>query len=1159
MALEISNFCGLETGGFDEFERTSGSPTVVEATDLTGEFYLTGDTSDFANFPIVAEGNSDQGNNRIIGFDIRTDDLTPPADVIFVQALKSNADTFLSWQITLQTDGTIRVHDSNGSQIGSDFSPGFSVDTVHLFEVYWVESNTIGEIEIFVDGVSKFSETSQDLLSVGNEPDVYRFTFTDTTSIDIDNMVSLTGASAASDRLGGGEVFGYQSSHATNQDIGDALTNGDWDEAGDTPGVEEADGTAVELNGASSTTADTDMDASNVRGQAGGPSGGSPDVSGTIKAAKFVFNLKRGNGSGTSLGYRYGNDVDGVTSSGDIEAELVSAYGVKEIVSEAAGVVPLATENFRIGLEAGTTDTGGREIHMADGWAMLLHVPSAATEAALTTVVATSAEGTIDKTNDTALSDIVGTSEVGTVGISINKSAALTTVVGTSDVGTVDKANDVDLTGVVGTSAVNNITNTPTVVLTSVVSTSAVGTVLNSTTITLTDAVSTSTVGTVEFTESGTAVLTGVVGTSSVGTVDKINNQTLTGIVGTSAVDIILNSTTITLTGVVGTSAVGNVTAPTGEEAALTTVLLTSTVGTVLNSTTITLTGVVGTSAVGNISFTESGSVGLIGVESISVVGSVINTPTVLLISVLATSAVDTLDKTNDIDLIGVVGTSSEGIVLNSTIITLTGVLATSAEGTVSFTESGTVVLTGVVSISAVDTLDKTNDVNLTGIIGTSAVGTISTDNVQDLISVVGTSEVGTVLNSTIITLTGVVGTSTVGTVITDIELTNVVGTSAVGSVLNSTTITLIGVESTSTVGTLDNINDISLTGVVATSAIDTVLNSTTITLIGVVSTSAVGTIEFIESGTVVLTGVIATSAVGSLLNSTTITLTGVVGTSAAGNISFTESGSIGLINVVGTSAVGSVLNSTTITLTGVEATSAVGTVTVSSNVTVVITGVELTSTVGTVGKINDSTVVITGIELTNVVGDIVSSSAGTRPIINPDATGFQDSEIIVVDSIQRVNEYTYISVAQFILNNRTTTTDIEPILTDKKPTVLPTVLPIIIEEIVPLEPAIIEIAMDLATYDYVSFIKSSLNSTIKTDIIDIESSILYAEAYAFLCDDKELDLNCILQIPVGDVNSYYDTISCFTGSIKSNVEVSSTDPWSKPLIVMMNEIWQNI
>ncbi len=101
------------------------------------------------------------------------------------------------------------------------------------------------------------------------------------------------------------------------------------------------------------------------------------DVSGTIKGAKYIFRLKRGAGSGTSLRYLYGNSGDGETSSADINPVLVTAYAIFEQISEAAGVVPTSSEDFSVGISAGTTDTGGREIFASEIWAMLLHVPAA--------------------------------------------------------------------------------------------------------------------------------------------------------------------------------------------------------------------------------------------------------------------------------------------------------------------------------------------------------------------------------------------------------------------------------------------------------------------------------------------------------------------------------------------------------------------------------------------------------------------------------------------------------------------------------------------------------------------------------------------------------------------------------------------------------------
>ena len=107
-----------------------------------------------------------------------------------------------------------------------------------------------------------------------------------------------------------------------------------------------------------------------------------PDVSGTIIGAKWIYNLKRSNGSGTSMRYLFGNTGETATSSADIEADLTTGFPlIKEQISEAASQVPTALEDFRIGISAGTDDTGGRSLFCADAWCMLLHVPAAAADA----------------------------------------------------------------------------------------------------------------------------------------------------------------------------------------------------------------------------------------------------------------------------------------------------------------------------------------------------------------------------------------------------------------------------------------------------------------------------------------------------------------------------------------------------------------------------------------------------------------------------------------------------------------------------------------------------------------------------------------------------------------------------------------------------------
>lgn len=372
MALTLNNLSGGETGGLEEASAFTGTDLVDTSAFRTGtRYYLlnAAESIEFAPFASI----SDAGVGYVVGAAVQISSLTPSAAIPFL-SLREGASEFFRLEFTTGND--VLVVDANGSTIRTISSP-FTGGEYHFVEVYFQHSSS-GTVEVFIDDISQGSDPAQDLTD-GGTFDTVRFENATGTgkNLRVDDFYILSGATAASDRYGDCEVFGYQAGESSTR-VG-TPTNGTFTETGDTPGSAEADGTALEANGASALTLTTDLDdATNSRGLVGGPSTGAPhDVSGTIKAAKYIYNLKRGNGSGTSLRYLYGNTGDGETSSADQEANLTSVYATFEELSEAAGVVPLSTEDFSFGISAGTDDTGGREIFAADIWAMLLHVPAA--------------------------------------------------------------------------------------------------------------------------------------------------------------------------------------------------------------------------------------------------------------------------------------------------------------------------------------------------------------------------------------------------------------------------------------------------------------------------------------------------------------------------------------------------------------------------------------------------------------------------------------------------------------------------------------------------------------------------------------------------------------------------------------------------------------
>ncbi len=371
MALQLNNFTGFESRGPEEAESTQGSITFPTGSPRSGiaELSVPAASNTFFRLPWVV--GTDAGADYIFGIGIDFASLTD--DTSGVVHVRDSAGTVIL-NVRVGASSKIVIRDNVGTDVITATN-AISTGSYVYIEVYFQHIGTNANGELFIDGVSEGTTTTADFSAGNNLDSTATLSIKSDTSnaFTAEDVYILSGASSAADRLGDAEVFGYQTSDTGTTN----LLNGSWDETGDTPGVEEADGTAVEVAGASSTTAVSDLDdGTNARGREGGPTAGAADVSGTIKGAKYVFNLKRINGSGTSLRYLFGNADDGETSSANISTILTTTYAIFEELSEAAGVVPTASENFSFGLSAGTDDVGNRTIFAADIWAMLLHVPA---------------------------------------------------------------------------------------------------------------------------------------------------------------------------------------------------------------------------------------------------------------------------------------------------------------------------------------------------------------------------------------------------------------------------------------------------------------------------------------------------------------------------------------------------------------------------------------------------------------------------------------------------------------------------------------------------------------------------------------------------------------------------------------------------------------
>ena len=210
MVLTINNLTGFETGGLEETSSTFGSPDATEATVVRSgirSLKLPGAASPAQVFIPFNTPVTSAGDNYICGFAVRFTDITPTSTTPFWAGVFTTISN-----ITLKieaTTGDLLLFDRDDLEIASEAAP-FTVNTWHYIEVYWFENATTGLAEVFLDGNSIMSVTSQDFRA--GVAETYGFTGTVDSGEDIyfDDIYMMTGATAASNRLGDAEVFAYQ-------------------------------------------------------------------------------------------------------------------------------------------------------------------------------------------------------------------------------------------------------------------------------------------------------------------------------------------------------------------------------------------------------------------------------------------------------------------------------------------------------------------------------------------------------------------------------------------------------------------------------------------------------------------------------------------------------------------------------------------------------------------------------------------------------------------------------------------------------------------------------------------------------------------------------------------------------------------------------------
>jgi len=363
----INNFWGAETGGLQELVALSGTVTAQQSIIKGGAWaYQINDDSSMEFHPF--ESVADAGGEHIIGAWIRLSAVTATSEnLVLFNGLQSGS-TYEHFWVELDTSGNILYRDADDVVQRTVSSPPITVDTLHLFELYWKPHDTTGFMELFIDGVSQGLTSNIDTINdTGTTFDRLRFgDGTGTGSgitMYVDDIYYMSGCTSSADRLGPVEVISYRSNlNSATPDSGNILNSGVWADCQEVPFSETnvAVYTGTAFNGYILTD--------DVGGSAGT---GGPDtdanLTGSVVATKGVWRMKRGNGGSTSHLGRIGQQSNNVYVGFSLTTSYANRFTVNE--NSVSLILP--------GL-LGFGNNGNQDTYCADMLYQILHVPAVA-------------------------------------------------------------------------------------------------------------------------------------------------------------------------------------------------------------------------------------------------------------------------------------------------------------------------------------------------------------------------------------------------------------------------------------------------------------------------------------------------------------------------------------------------------------------------------------------------------------------------------------------------------------------------------------------------------------------------------------------------------------------------------------------------------------
>ena len=372
----IHSFTSQSTIDSDGITGTPAFNTTVFRTGVAA--VQLGGASETIGFDWTGRDVTDQGDGVVFGFWFRVDDKTPSTGATFCSlgfdTAAASGNTFLD--IRLETQGNLILRDDNASSQDTVIDP-LTENKWHLLEVYCDRLAT-GSGEWFLDDVSLGTFTGDFLASSPDDIIEFLTLGSGNGSLYIDCFYLRTGATAATDRFGIFEVWGFWDAKASVTPdagmLGSAATDLDADQWADVFEAPWNTGTNGEYqsNGSDGTIdPDLPLDLKVAAGQAILP------ADGDIKVMQLSCILDRDGGSGSTHTIGIGNSGEG-DSVGKTRAftSITQSPLPYYTLTETAADFPdpnASNESIRMGM---SYVSGGRDLH---GFAMLgdiLFVPT---------------------------------------------------------------------------------------------------------------------------------------------------------------------------------------------------------------------------------------------------------------------------------------------------------------------------------------------------------------------------------------------------------------------------------------------------------------------------------------------------------------------------------------------------------------------------------------------------------------------------------------------------------------------------------------------------------------------------------------------------------------------------------------------------------------